>query len=802
VIIDELVAILGYKVDPNSQAEIRKYEQNLKGLEKTAYNVGRAIGRMAMVTGAAASAGFAFLGKAILDTAGKFEQFQVTLETIEGSSAKAKKSMDWISQFARTTPYEVEGITQAFVKLKAYGIDPMDGTLKTLGDTASAMGKDLNSAVEAFADAATGEFERLKEYGIKSKTAGDEVTFSWIENGKELSKTVKKSGTEITKFLGETFERRFGGAMEKQSKTFKGMMSNLGDAWTGFLRRISETGFFEQAKKRLSSLLETIDKWDKDGTLQKAAEFIGSIFMKAADVIGVVAERIATHVAFINKHWETFGPILKGLAIALGALVIAANPIAALFIAAGLALDDFFTYMEGGDSVIGSFLDQFPWIEKAIKGFIDLMKNAWRTFEEWWNNIIRLRNEFVDTMQAKINDMVAAFRSAFDTISRFWTGLRARGEMAIQAIIDKWNEFLTGIANMSEAVYKALVDFGRKMGAAILEGIKAMKDDFINWFKSILPGWAGGASPASYSTGGGGGYGGMVTNASYSTGGSGGGARGGSGGAGNDNYGTGGGTGGTGGGGSAGRIKLGSARATELSQAIKASAARLQMSPEDLATFMSFETGGTFDPWQKGPRTKWGQHRGLIQWGEPQARKYGVGPNTSITDQVVAAEQYLLDHGFIPGKHTGLNAYAAVNAGSATATGARDAAAGGTWGTVRDKWEKQMGGHRAKARKLLSGGYSGTATARATGEQFGPPMSLMDNYAGNSGKTGGAAAGATINSDRSNTNSNVSITAPVNVNVTNPDQAPDATARAVGNAVTRGAGLASKPARMQGSAAA
>jgi hypothetical protein len=644
--------------------------------------------------------------------------------------------------------------------------------------------------------------------------------------------------------------------MEKQSKTFKGMMSNLGDAWTGFERRIAESGFFDRAKKNLDTLLQKIDQWDKDGTLQKAAEFIASIFNTVADVIGLVAERIGTHISFINKHWDKFGPILKALAIALGVLVAAAAPIASLFIAAGLALDDFFTYMEGGDSVIGSIIDQFPDMKKGFQAIVEMTKNAWKGFENWWNNIIRLRNEFVDTMSAKISELVDAFKDGIEgiihffdylwerakkTATEFFVGLqqqfldlvnaisakwnefaaqvREGGAAAIQAVIDKWNEFIEAISHMSKAIYDALVNFGIDMGKAILEGLSQMKDQFVNWFQSLLPEWMGGtAAPASLSGGGGSGTlrGGagddLLMNASYG-GGGGGGRRGGGQ---NDNYSgggagrTGGGAGGSqgrrrgsgGGGGGGGRgVKISGGRADELATAIRASAKRLQLPAEDLATFMSFETGGTYDPWQKGPRTKWGLHRGLIQWGEQQRRQYGVTENSTITEQVEAAEQYLLDRGFKPGVHTGVNAYAAVNAGNANKTGARDAAAGGTWGTVADKWNYQMGGHRAKARKLLSGGYSGTGSAASAAA---PASSLLNNFAVNAGRAAGgvgATAGATINSDRSNTSSNVNVTAPVNVHVQNADQAPDATARAVGNAVSRGAGLSAKPARMQGSSA-
>lgn len=154
----------------------------------------------------------------------------------------------------------------------------------------------------------------------------------------------------------------------------------------------------------------------------------------------------------------------------------------------------------------------------------------------------------------------------------------------------------------------------------------------------------------------------------------------------------------------------------DLGEAIVAAAGDLGMSAEDLATMISFETGGTFDPWQKGPTTKWGTHRGLIQWGVPQRKKYGVTKDSTVGEQMQAVVRYLKDRGFKPGMG-GLEAYAAINAGHVSRTGARDAAAGGTWGTVADKWNHQMDGHRRKAQKLLEK----VERAQALAEHPAPP---------------------------------------------------------------------------------
>src|SRR5690606_14799481 len=125
-------------------------------------------------------------------------------------------------------PYDLNQVSEAFVRMRAYGLDPMSGQLRSIGDAAAGMGKSLMQGVEAIADAVTGENERLKEFGIKTKVQGDQITYNWNENGKEMSKTVRKSGPEIIAALTDIFGR-FDGAMDKLSKTQAGILSNLGD---------------------------------------------------------------------------------------------------------------------------------------------------------------------------------------------------------------------------------------------------------------------------------------------------------------------------------------------------------------------------------------------------------------------------------------------------------------------------------------------------------------------------------------------------------------------------------------------
>ena len=148
-----------------------------------------------------------------------------------------------------------------------------------------------------------------------------------------------------------------------------------------------------------------------------------------------------------------------------------------------------------------------------------------------------------------------------------------------------------------------------------------------------------------------------------------------------------------------------------LRDGIIATAEAIGADPLDLATAISYETAGTFDPTKAGPTTQWGQHRGLIQFGEPQAEQYGV--DFSNSDAALASQlgpegaiaKYFTGSGFQPGM-SGLDLYSTINAGAPGKYNASDANNGGAPGSVADKWNNQMSDHRTKAAQLLGGSYT------------------------------------------------------------------------------------------------
>ena len=161
---------------------------------------------------------------------------------------------------------------------------------------------------------------------------------------------------------------------------------------------------------------------------------------------------------------------------------------------------------------------------------------------------------------------------------------------------------------------------------------------------------------------------------------------------------------------SAGGLSFGAQPMTPQQMIIAGAEAR-GLDPIDVATAISYETGGKFDPLISGPTTQWGTHRGLIQFGEPQAKQYGAdfsSPEAAMASQLDpetgAVWNYLDSTGVVPGM--GLdNIYSAINAGAPGRFNASDANNGGAPGTVADK-VAGMGGHRQKAAEFLGGTWT------------------------------------------------------------------------------------------------
>lgn len=229
---------------------------------------------------------------ALVDSQRNFDKLNSGLITMTGSAENAAKAFSVLQQFAKETPYGLNQAVEGFTKLVALGLNPSKEALISYGNTAAAMGKDLNQMIEAVADASTFEFERLKEFGIKSSQQADTVSFTF----RGVTTTVKKNSEEIQKYLLNIGNTDFAGAMETRAKTLDGQLSSLADSFDGLVLAVAQSGFGdavgEQAAKAedaISALTDAIASNEIAATLQDWVTLFNESFKFISDALNDLA---------------------------------------------------------------------------------------------------------------------------------------------------------------------------------------------------------------------------------------------------------------------------------------------------------------------------------------------------------------------------------------------------------------------------------------------------------------------------------------------------------------------------------
>lgn len=175
------------------------------------------------------------LGTGIVKTTANYEQLRARLFAVTKSAYGASKAFGEIRKFALDAPFEVEQLTRAYIELRAVGIEPTREVMESMGNTAAAMGRDIQDYARAIVGALTNEMERLKRFGIVANLVGDRISgsivFQYGEDGQKVTKTVARNRPDqILEFLTNLGNERFSGAMDRQMQTLVGQFSLLQDA--------------------------------------------------------------------------------------------------------------------------------------------------------------------------------------------------------------------------------------------------------------------------------------------------------------------------------------------------------------------------------------------------------------------------------------------------------------------------------------------------------------------------------------------------------------------------------------------
>lgn len=166
---------------------------------------------------------------------------------------------------------------------------------------------------------------------------------------------------------------------------------------------------------------------------------------------------------------------------------------------------------------------------------------------------------------------------------------------------------------------------------------------------------------------------------------------------------------------------------------LKQAASMLGTSASDLATVISYETAGTFDPSKRGGRG--GNYQGLIQFGPNERAKYGVTGRETFAEQMPKVVQFLKDRGFKPGMDLN-QLYATINGGNPyVSQGASDGN-----GTIAGHVERMRREHGNRAQAFLNAGDGGAGSGPLAG--LGGSSRAVDTARGLVGAGSSQAAAA------------------------------------------------------------
>jgi hypothetical protein len=215
------------------EQSVGRFTGNVGNYQSAFNGIAAGFGKIAAVVGILSGGG------QLIDATRQTEKLFAVLSNSIGDEQKSLRVFEQIKQFATETPFQLNEVVESFIKLEQRNFNPTIEQLRVIGDIASSQGKTINQFTEAILDAQTGEFERLKEFGIIAKKNGDDVTLSF----RGQSKTIKNTSENISNYLLELGKLPgVQGAASAVAKTLDGSLSNLSDNFTQLLASIGSGG--------------------------------------------------------------------------------------------------------------------------------------------------------------------------------------------------------------------------------------------------------------------------------------------------------------------------------------------------------------------------------------------------------------------------------------------------------------------------------------------------------------------------------------------------------------------------------
>ncbi len=288
--------------------------------------------------------------ESILTTGDKFERLSVQLEAIMGSMVEGERALAWIKDFTRNTPFQLEDVSEAFVRLKAFGLDPMNGSMQAIVDQASKLGggmERLNGITLAVGQAWAKqklqgeEILQLVERGVPVWELLEKATGKNVQELQKLSSAGKLGRDTIALLIAE-IGKSAEGAAAKNMSLLSGYVSNLKDSWQQFLATIADSGALEYTKNLLGSIALKIEAMNQDGRLQALAKKTSNAFIAMGEAIQSALSGLSFD-GFVSKVETSFATLTTVMDKLKTTFTVTGNTVTFFFNSFTLAVKGFAT---------------------------------------------------------------------------------------------------------------------------------------------------------------------------------------------------------------------------------------------------------------------------------------------------------------------------------------------------------------------------------------------------------------------------------------------------------------------------
>lgn len=209
------------------------------------------------------------MSTAMVDMVGTIERLQVTLRGVTDSTDEYNRSISYIYEMGAKT-FGIEAVTDAFLRMKSAGIDPLNGSLTAIMEALVAFG---NTAPESLRLVSLGFSQMIGSQFVRMQELRQQIAEQIPSTFPILLEKTGKSYLELTQniedgalrsrdamdLLVQGFKERYGGSIERLSNLYSILKTRMeAVAKIGLSEAMLGSGSMQRLESRLKGMLDTI----------------------------------------------------------------------------------------------------------------------------------------------------------------------------------------------------------------------------------------------------------------------------------------------------------------------------------------------------------------------------------------------------------------------------------------------------------------------------------------------------------------------------------------------------------------